>query len=334
MGLRARKSIKIMPGVRMTVTPRGMSVSAGVTGARVSANTRGQVTRTIGVPGTGVSHVTTSRVGGKAAPSARSGATIVPTSDSPSKPGLLAPKWEKELHAALRNGATGAEFYRIASTYPDAARPSAMFEALRVAIPSGDLGRARTLLGWLHGQAYDPASDAFVSRFAPGATVLLPIAPGISAEAPVSSGSLSLLLAELEQSSGDLASATLIVEALEPSTLAAVSLAELYAEQARWGDIVLLTEGVINDDEPSTYLLIQRGIALRETGYFEASRVALKEALRPRSRPAELRQVASIERGKTYLAEGKKALARKDFERVMGENSSFKGLRELLAASS
>lgn len=343
MGFRARKSIKIMPGVRMTVTPRGMSVSGGVNGARISANTRGQVTRTLGIPGTGVSHVTTSRVNGKSASPARSGgkasssarvAPATPKPPAPAKPGMFAPKWEKELFAALRSQADGPVFYRIASTFPEAARPASMFEVLRVALPGGDVERARTLLGWLHDQAYEPASDSFVSRFAPGGTVVLPIAPGISAEAPVNRDSLSLLLAELEQSSGNLERATEVVEALEPSTLAAVSLAELYAEQARWDEVVSMTDDLTNEDEPSTYLLIQRGIALREQGYFEASRTALKEALRPRSRPAELRHVASIERGKTYLAEGKKAMARKDFERVMAENSSFEGLADLLAAAS
>ena len=98
--------------------------------------------------------------------------------------------------------------------------------------------------------------------------------------------------------------------------------------------MVDLTNGLTNEDEPSTFLLIQRGIALREQGYAEASREALKEALRIRSRPADLRNLALIERGKTYLAENKKAMARKDFERMMADSAGYPGLADLIAATS
>ncbi|WP_461170991.1 DUF4236 domain-containing protein [Arthrobacter sp. Z1-15] len=57
MGFRARKSFKIAPGIRMTVTPK--SVSAGVKGARISANSSDRVTHTVGIPGTGIYHTET-----------------------------------------------------------------------------------------------------------------------------------------------------------------------------------------------------------------------------------------------------------------------------------
>lgn len=80
--------------------------------------------------------------------------------------------------------------------------------------------------------------------------------------------------------------------------------------------------------------LTRRAEAFRAQGHFEAPRESLEEALRSRSRSGELRQAALIERGKVYLDEGKKGMARKDFERVLAENSDFEGLRELLAAAS
>lgn len=45
--------------------------------------------------------------------------------------------------------------------------------------------------------------------------------------------------------------------------------------------------------------------------------------MRVRSRPGELRPRALIERGVTYFGEGKRALARKHFEKVLGENSTY-----------
>jgi hypothetical protein len=48
-----RKSKKVGP-LRLTLSPRGLSTSGGVPGLRVSANSRGEVRRTVSVPGTGI----------------------------------------------------------------------------------------------------------------------------------------------------------------------------------------------------------------------------------------------------------------------------------------
>jgi len=61
MGFRFRRSFSLLPGVRVTVTSRGVSASAGRSGARVSVNSHGELTRTLSIPGTGISHVRTTR---------------------------------------------------------------------------------------------------------------------------------------------------------------------------------------------------------------------------------------------------------------------------------
>lgn len=55
MGFRFRKSFKIMPGVRLTLSPRGISSSFGIPGARITVGRRG-ITGTVGIPGTGLSY--------------------------------------------------------------------------------------------------------------------------------------------------------------------------------------------------------------------------------------------------------------------------------------
>lgn len=65
MGLNFRKSIKIAPGIKLNVSKRGIGVSAGVKGARVSVNSKGRVSKSVGIPGTGVSYRTSSKIGGK-----------------------------------------------------------------------------------------------------------------------------------------------------------------------------------------------------------------------------------------------------------------------------
>lgn len=59
MGLRFRKSISIMPGVKLNFGKTGMSVSTGIPGFRKTFHTSGKVTTSMGIPGTGISYVTT-----------------------------------------------------------------------------------------------------------------------------------------------------------------------------------------------------------------------------------------------------------------------------------
>lgn len=57
MGLRFRKSISIIPGVKLNFGKTGMSVSTGVPGFRKTYHTSGRVTTSIGIPGTGLYYV-------------------------------------------------------------------------------------------------------------------------------------------------------------------------------------------------------------------------------------------------------------------------------------
>lgn len=59
MGLRFRRSISIVPGVKLNFGKTGMSVSAGVPGFRKTFHTSGKVTTSVGIPGTGLYYVTT-----------------------------------------------------------------------------------------------------------------------------------------------------------------------------------------------------------------------------------------------------------------------------------
>jgi tetratricopeptide (TPR) repeat protein len=331
LGFRMRKSLKIAPGVRLNVSPRSIGMSAGTAGARMSVNSSGRVTRTLGIPGTGIFHTSSVAAGAAVSPNVAQDRAANAAAAGPAiRPGVFAPAWEKTLYRALTNPIDGLTLYRLAVENPPVSPTICLIEVLRVSLPTQDSTRARALLNWLHDSQYRPEQDPFVNRYIPRATFTVPVTAGITATMPLARDTLGLILAEFEQQGGNRARATEVVESLEPTTVAAVSLAELYADQARWPDVVELTNGLVNVDEPSTYLLIQRGIALREQGYFEASRTSLKEALRVRSGSMELRQWAYIQRGLTYLAEGKRAMAKKDFERVMAEDSGYPGLAELL----
>ena len=63
MGLRYRKSLKLGSGVKLNINKGSVSLSAGKRGARVTVNSKGQTTKSVGLPGTGLSYRSTS-VGG------------------------------------------------------------------------------------------------------------------------------------------------------------------------------------------------------------------------------------------------------------------------------
>lgn len=52
--MRFRRTVKIAPGVRLNVNKRSVGLSAGARGARVSVNSDGRSTRSVGIPGSGL----------------------------------------------------------------------------------------------------------------------------------------------------------------------------------------------------------------------------------------------------------------------------------------
>lgn len=56
MSLRFRKSMKVMPGVRLSLSKGGVSTSFGTTGARMTLGSDGKVRGTVGIPGSGLSN--------------------------------------------------------------------------------------------------------------------------------------------------------------------------------------------------------------------------------------------------------------------------------------
>lgn len=81
MGFRFRRSVGIIPGVRLNFGRRGASVSLGVRGARVTVGPSG-VRKTVGIPGTGMSYTTQEGWGRRG--------TLPPVPDEPQRVGTPA----------------------------------------------------------------------------------------------------------------------------------------------------------------------------------------------------------------------------------------------------
>jgi tetratricopeptide (TPR) repeat protein len=329
MGFRMRKSIKVAPGVRVNVSKRGVGASVGGKGGRYSVHSSGRRTVSAGsgvVPGVYYQKSVSgngSSGGGSRAATPQQAAPV-----APKKPGMFAPKGEKQLYKAIQAQDVQA-IKQVGADHPDF-RLSAYSLAGLMLITS-EPKEAEQLLGEAFATGKDPAEDKFVSTYL-FTRLDLSIAEGITAELPVNRDAVGLALAELKQDEGDLGGAIEVVEQLEPTTYSAVSLAELYAQTGRWDNVIDLTEGITNEDDASALLCVFRGQALREQGFHDAAHEALKEALRSRSRVGPIRHQALSERAENHLAQGKKAMARKDLERILAEDSTYEAVRERLAA--
>ena len=195
------------------------------------------------------------------------------------KPGFFAPKGEKALYRAFE-ARDAAAIAHVADEFPPYALAASSVAGL-LAFEAGDVSTAKEQLTRAFATGAEPSADPFIAKYVHMEMQLL-IAPGVTAELSLDRSAIGLALAELHQQTNDLAGAADIVEQLEPTTYAAVSLAELYLQLDRYADVVTLTDGIVNGDDATALLCVFRGVALREQHFFDAARESFKEALKRR----------------------------------------------------
>jgi Protein of unknown function (DUF4236) len=308
-GVSDTQVIRVAPGVRLNVSRRGVGMSAGAGGVRYSVHSSGRrtVSARTGVPGVYYQKsVSGGRSGGR-----RAAAPVAAAPPRAAKPGLLAPKGEKALYKAIQ-AQDFAAGKRVGDEHSDYRMLANSYAGLSMLTENSE--EATRLLTDAFASGEDPAAHPFVRKYL-YTELDLSIAPGITAVLPINRDAVGLALAELHQEEGDLDAAIEVVEQLEPTTYAAVSLCELYAQVGRYGEIVALTEGLQNEDDASALLCAYRGVAYREQGFHDAAHEAFKEALRSRSRAAPIRHLALSGRAANYAAQGKRAWLEKTWRR-------------------
>ncbi len=160
------------------------------------------------------------------------------------------------------------------------------------------------------------------------------IVPGITVEVPFDGSGAAFLLAEQYQESGRIDDAIDLVEGLGEAgfdeRLTMLSLAELYSAKGDWKSVMRVTDGIPNEDDISATSLAYRSAALREEGLFDAALQASEEALRSRSRSADVILGARYQRGRALEAQGRAKMAQREYEKIAGSNSSFADVGERL----
>ncbi|MFD6896986.1 DUF4236 domain-containing protein [Rhodococcus sp. NPDC060086] len=344
MGFRMSKSIKIVPGVRLNVSRSGIGYSVGGKGVRVTKHANGRVSRTLSVPGSGLSHRQTisparSRTSNSARARRSPAVTATPPPPRPATPGMLSPAWEKDLFAVLRS-TEPADYIAISRKHGRSAPHARLLAAMLEGLLHFELGagnpqaeaRAQSLLGWAAAQDATEALGRFISTYLADRTWPVEIVPGVTAALRLQDDVVLLAAAELHQAAGDLDAAIWTVEQAQPTTHAALSLVELYTDAGHHQAVIDMTNGVTNDDDATALLLALRGRAFAQQGYNDAAREGFTAALRVRTRSAAVRHRTLLERAQVDLAQNRKAAARKSIEKVLAEDPSYPGLSEALAS--
>jgi tetratricopeptide (TPR) repeat protein len=327
MGFRVRKSIKIMPGVRMTFSPSGVSTSVGVRGARITRGSNGRITRTIGLPGSGISHTETIRSANGSRRRVTS-QTVIPV--PPVSPNLFSASYEKDFFKAKKLDSV-QEYQRLVTLYPEAVVAGSFMLALKF-IETKEYPLALQVLESIWRMNHRIDSDPLFRKYLGLKAFEVGIAEGVVAQLNLNRDAVGLLFAETLQSQGDLSTAIEVVEDLYPTQTTALSLADLYVAAGRWDEVIEVTNGITNVDDATCLLVIYRGMAFRETGYRDAAKEAFKESLKSKKRNMTIRHRGHAERALTYMADGKQALALKEVEKIMAENPNDEGVKLILSA--
>jgi tetratricopeptide (TPR) repeat protein len=343
MSIRFRRSIKIIPGLRLNINKDSVGLSMGVRGAHYTVNSKGRRTASVGIPGTGLYATEVLSSGRKK--SSRAQESLAATDkylmgSNPPKPGLFAGKAERALNEFL------LDIYNSESTdtptqvvekakalraQHDALRPALELISFLHAITDKEL--SKEAVKWVPGLWKNREAlfaDSLVKKYLIGIYPSVQISRGISTNLPYTMQTLGFMYVEVLQGDEKYDEALATLNDLEPDALIAISTADIELSKKDFEAAIETTEDVDNEDDVSAMLLIFRGIAFRGKGLHEAALECFKRALAKKDRSQEILHRARFERADTYIAMGKKAMAVKDLEKILVDNPSYDGVSEKL----
>lgn len=342
MSLRFRKSMKLLPGVRLNFSKETVGLSFGVPGARYTINSKGRRTISTGLPGTGLYNVETLSSGTRSASSrARTSAQETETFSGPPAPGFFAGKAERALNTFL------LDIYN-ADKLADATYVIEKAAALRKQYD--DLKYPLELISFLHGitdekweteaatwgavlwENRDLAfSNKHVNKYFKGIKPQVSIATGISTQMHYGKQTLGFIYSEVLQGQKKYEEAVAVLLQMSADQMVAVSLADIELSNKDFDGAIETTEDVEVFDDATAMLMILRGVAFREKGLHEAAVECFKRALKFKDSPEALEHRALFERGVTYALMGKRAMGIKDLEKILVDNPGYPEVEKKLS---
>ena len=330
MSLRFWQRIRLAPGVTLNLSKSTASLSFGPRGAKYTVSPRGN-RATLGLPGSGLFYTIQDRKGARAA---------TPTRDKLSLGffrRLVTPPEEKAFIDGLRalnDGDENAALSQLeaASELPDAAWMAGMIRLKREAFAQARVHLEGAL-------AAGDGLGALFTKYDLSPQSNLPIAKGIYAHISPTERGTRLALVELCEASGDAEGAAqhlerlLVIAPEDPVVL--LSFVQIGLDTPQDHDlldrVIALTAATQNETPIDTGILLYRARALAARGLPDAAIEVLTRAGRRRTdRPDRLLHQIRHDRAELYERVGRKAQARREFEKLYVEAPEFEGLAERL----
>lgn len=336
MTLRFRRLMRIAPGLNLTISKRSLGLNAGVRGAHLSVNTRGRVTRSVGIPGTGLSDIKIANLNKKK----KSGRSTRQTTNNPQEtfeiakpkpersPGIFAGRVERAFFRALKQHKL-SEYKTFFENYKS--NLPAKVLAAHVAMQSDEtIHEAEDYLAEVYKNSSYLLSNKLYRKYVQPILLQVPIAPGISFPSNLSLDAITIIYSEVLQHQNKQKLAKEVLETVTPNQVTAIALAELETQLGEYDQVLQLTDNLENQDDATAILLVFRGIALRELDLYTASIEILNKVIRTTSRHIDIRHKALLERAKTHLKNNDKTRAKKDLEKILATDFDYSGAQELL----
>lgn len=336
---RFRKSVKLGPGVRLNVSKRGLGMSGGVRGARVSYHSSGRRTTSVGIPGSGVGYVDSQSGGRGRGRTPRGAASPAVAQPALPKAGMFAPKHEKRFAKAMEALLTddrekALRLFKESSEHDTSDR--AVADDLFAGLLTAEAGRPEEAIPYLESVVSSETElpDELMVKYRVGGSLPLTIGH-VEISVPWGSAAAALALASAYETTGRVEEAIGVLQQLadtddDPALL--LALCDLYADTGAWDEIVDAAAGTKNEDDLTLQLRLYQARALREQGMNDAALEAYKDALRSKKRDPDLLKEARYERGKLLLEKGKRAQAMRDLQTVYADDPTYEDVARLVRA--
>lgn len=337
MAFRFWRRIRLAPGVTLNLSKSNASLSFGPRGAKYTISPRGN-RATAGIPGTGLFYTHHDRTR-----SGRGGAT--PTPHVPQRDRLKlsffqrlkTPAEEKRFIDGIRVLNEGNLNAALAALEEARNLPDSAWMAGMIRLRREDFDQAKTHFHYALSRLGDLGT--LFAKYEIAAQASLPITADVFAHVFPRERGTRLALVEIAQIQGRHDEAMAHIERLlqidprDPVVL--LSFAELALDRpddrALMDRVVRATAHVENETPVDTGLLLYRGKALAALGMADAAIEVLTLANRRRKdRPEGLLLQIRYERAVLHEQAGRKAQARREFERIYAENTEFEDVRARL----
>lgn len=183
--------------------------------------------------------------------------------------------------------------------------------------------------------------ESLVTRYLPEATLNIQVTQFTDVDMPLDPTAALILYVELLQRDNQLDAATTVVEEVLRDNpgfrIAQLSLVDLYFQQGRHDDIFNLlsqhTPELEAEDDVAVEIMYYWALALTARGMVEAADKVYRRALtRKKGINPDLRLMVLYGRADLYERRGKRAQARKTFERIFAEAPNFFDVQQRIAA--